>query len=183
MKRKFWPGADQPPSKQCGPRRGKFIRASAAPRSSKAAICAAFREAVDIFFDGKTELLLTAPFVKGVRTHGTGCTYSAAICAALALGHDLPQAVESGKEFITSAIANSHRIGNHFAFGNLWWVQLHPIKFRASRRVDGPLDDGIGRGDRRHRLESGGQIRGGLKFHIGDREWPAKPTSAACRST
>ena len=31
------------------------------------------------FFDGRTELLLTAPFIKGVRTHGTGCTYSAAI--------------------------------------------------------------------------------------------------------
>ena len=53
------------------------------------------REAVDIFFDGKTELLLSAPFVKGIRTHGTGCTYSAAICAALALGHDLPRALEN----------------------------------------------------------------------------------------
>jgi hydroxymethylpyrimidine/phosphomethylpyrimidine kinase len=76
------------------------------------------REATDIFFDGKTELLLSAPFVKGVRTHGTGCTYSAAICAALALGHDLPRAVEIGKKFITTAIANSYRIGNHFALRN-----------------------------------------------------------------
>jgi hydroxymethylpyrimidine/phosphomethylpyrimidine kinase len=75
------------------------------------------REAVDIFFDGKTELLLSAPFVKGVRTHGTGCTYSAAICAALALGHDLPQAVQTGKEFVTAAIFNSYRIGKHFALG------------------------------------------------------------------
>jgi pyridoxine kinase len=46
--------------------------------------------ATDIFFDGKTELLLHCR-VKGVRTHGTGCTYSAAICAALALGYDLPE--------------------------------------------------------------------------------------------
>ena len=53
------------------------------------------REAIDIFFDGETELLLSAPFVKGVSTHGTGCTYSAAICAALAFGHDLPHAVEN----------------------------------------------------------------------------------------
>jgi hydroxymethylpyrimidine/phosphomethylpyrimidine kinase len=75
------------------------------------------REAADIFFDGKTELLLTAPFVKGVRTHGTGCTYSAAICAALALGHDLPQAVEIGKTFVTSAISGSYRVGKHFALG------------------------------------------------------------------
>ena len=76
-------------------------------------------EAVDIFFDGETELLLSAPFVKGVRTHGTGCTYSAAICAALALGHSLPHAVELGKNFVTSAIANSYSIGNHFALGQL----------------------------------------------------------------
>ena len=76
------------------------------------------RAAMDIFFDGKTELLLSAPFVRGVATHGTGCTYSAAICAALAFGRDLPRAVETGKNFITAAIAGSHRIGNHFALGN-----------------------------------------------------------------
>ena len=76
------------------------------------------REAVDIFFDGKTELLLSAPFVKGVRSHGTGCTYSAAICAALALGHDLPRAVEIGKRFVTAAISGSYKIGRHFALGN-----------------------------------------------------------------
>jgi hydroxymethylpyrimidine/phosphomethylpyrimidine kinase len=74
-------------------------------------------EAVDIFFDGRTELLLSALFVKGVRTHGTGCVYSAAICAALALGHDLPHAVEIGKTFVTAAISGSHRIGKHFALG------------------------------------------------------------------
>jgi hydroxymethylpyrimidine/phosphomethylpyrimidine kinase len=77
------------------------------------------REAIDVFFDGETELLLSAPFVKGVSTHGTGCTYSAAICAALALGHDLPHAVEIGKNFITAAIAGSYRIGNHFALGQI----------------------------------------------------------------
>ena len=74
-------------------------------------------DAVDIFFDGKAELLLAAPFVKGVSTHGTGCTYSAGICAALALGKDLPQAVQVGKKFVTSAIAGSYRIGRHFALG------------------------------------------------------------------
>jgi hydroxymethylpyrimidine/phosphomethylpyrimidine kinase len=76
------------------------------------------REAVDIFFDGETELLLSAPFVSNVRTHGTGCTYSAAVCAALALGHDLPHAVALGKNFITAAIRNSYRIGKHFALAN-----------------------------------------------------------------
>jgi hydroxymethylpyrimidine/phosphomethylpyrimidine kinase len=74
--------------------------------------------ATDIFFDGKTELLLSAPFVKGIRTHGTGCTYSAAICAALALGHDLPRSVAIGKQFVTAAVSNSCTIGGYFALGS-----------------------------------------------------------------
>jgi hydroxymethylpyrimidine/phosphomethylpyrimidine kinase len=73
--------------------------------------------AVDVFFDGKTGLQLRAPFVKGVRTHGTGCVYSAAICAALALGLDLPDAIQLGKKFVTAAIAGSRRVGNHFVLG------------------------------------------------------------------
>jgi hydroxymethylpyrimidine kinase/phosphomethylpyrimidine kinase len=71
-------------------------------------------EAVDVFYDGRTELLLTAPFVKGISTHGTGCTYSAAITAHLARGRGLPQAVSEAKNFITNAIANSQRVGRHF---------------------------------------------------------------------
>ncbi len=77
------------------------------------------RMAIDVFFDGENELLLSAPFVKGISTHGTGCTYSAAICAALALGHTLPHAVEIGKNFITTAIADSYRVGKYFALGQL----------------------------------------------------------------
>ena len=72
------------------------------------------REAVDIFNDGKTELLLTAPFVRGVSTHGTGCTYSAAIAAHCAKDLALSQAVREAKQFITRAIAESRRIGRHF---------------------------------------------------------------------
>jgi len=75
------------------------------------------RRAIDIFYDGKTRLALSAPFIQGVRTHGTGCVYSAAICAAVALGQSLPQAVRTGKKFVTRAIQNSYRIGKHFALG------------------------------------------------------------------
>jgi hydroxymethylpyrimidine/phosphomethylpyrimidine kinase len=71
------------------------------------------REAVDIFFDGKNELLLTAPFIRGLHLHGTGCNYSAAIAAHLALGCELPEAVTRAKESVTRAIANSRRIGKH----------------------------------------------------------------------
>ena len=70
-------------------------------------------EAIDILFDGRTELLLKAPFIRGVRTHGTGCTYSAAITAQLARRVDLTSAVRLAKEYITHAIAQIHRAGKH----------------------------------------------------------------------
>ena len=72
------------------------------------------KEAADVFYDGSNELLLTAPFVPRVRTHGTGCVFSAAITAHLALGRPLAQAVIGAKEFVTRAIAESCRIGKHF---------------------------------------------------------------------
>jgi hydroxymethylpyrimidine kinase/phosphomethylpyrimidine kinase len=75
------------------------------------------RRATDVFFNGRTETLLDAPFVKGVSTHGTGCVYSAAICAALAQGKRLSEAVRIGKQFVTSAISKSYRVGKYFALG------------------------------------------------------------------
>jgi len=77
------------------------------------------REAVDIFYDGRTELLLTTPFVRGVNTHGTGCAYSAAIVAYLALGCTLPLAVARAKGYITQAIACGARAGRHDVLGHL----------------------------------------------------------------
>ena len=75
------------------------------------------REAVDIFYDGREELLLSAPFIKGLLLHGTGCTYSAAITAFLALGHGLSEAVQRGKGYITQAIVQSRRVGGHVVLG------------------------------------------------------------------
>jgi len=77
------------------------------------------REAIDIFFDGTTEMELSARFVTGVSTHGTGCTYSAAIAAGLALGHKLRDAIALAKKFVTAAIAESYRIGKHTALNQL----------------------------------------------------------------
>ncbi len=77
------------------------------------------REAVDIFFDGREELLLTAPFIRGVSTHGTGCTYSAAIAAWLAQGATLSRAVTGAKELVSRAIARSVRVARHFALNPL----------------------------------------------------------------
>jgi len=75
------------------------------------------KEAIDIFWDGKSELLLTAPFIRGVNTHGTGCTYSAAITAFLARGLTLAEAVRGAKGYVSDAIAASRRIGRHWTLG------------------------------------------------------------------
>ena len=72
------------------------------------------KEAVDIFYDGENELLLSAPFIRGVSTHGTGCTYSAAIAGYMALGCDLPGAVGLAKKFVTQAIAHAARAEGHW---------------------------------------------------------------------
>jgi len=69
--------------------------------------------ATDIYFDGREELLLAAPYLRGVKTHGTGCTFSAAIAAHLAHGENRPQAVIKAKDFVTAAIACSRRAGKH----------------------------------------------------------------------
>jgi len=75
------------------------------------------REATDIFYDGRVELRLHAPRVRGLRTHGTGCTYAAAITAFLARGESLISAVRKGKAYITAAIAGSQRVGRHQVLG------------------------------------------------------------------
>jgi hydroxymethylpyrimidine/phosphomethylpyrimidine kinase len=89
-------------------------------------------EAVDIFFDGKNELLLSAPFVRKVRTHGTGCTYSAAIAGFLSLGDELPNAVERAKEYISQAIAQACSVGKQHSVLNPFW-QLSAGRTEARR--------------------------------------------------
>lgn len=69
-------------------------------------------QAVDVLHLGSETLELTTPRIPTRHTHGTGCQLSAAITANLALGYDLRSAVESGKRFITKAIAAGLDIGH-----------------------------------------------------------------------
>jgi len=68
--------------------------------------------AKDIFYDGKKFRELTAPRISTPNTHGTGCTYSAAIAANLAKGEKLEKAVVEAKKFITQAIRKGFPIGS-----------------------------------------------------------------------
>jgi hydroxymethylpyrimidine/phosphomethylpyrimidine kinase len=64
--------------------------------------------AIDLLvFPGGVTHEYSAPFLRGRATHGTGCTYSAAITAELARGHPLVEAVRRAKVFVSAAIRNS----------------------------------------------------------------------------
>ena len=76
--------------------------------------------ATDILYDGTAFHEFTAPRIRTRNTHGTGCTYSAALTCGLARGEPLETAVAEAKEFVTEAIRRSYSIGaghgpvNHF---------------------------------------------------------------------
>jgi hydroxymethylpyrimidine/phosphomethylpyrimidine kinase len=68
-------------------------------------------EAVDVLYRSGEIRHYRAPRVDTPHTHGTGCTYSAAITAQLAQGRDLEEAIAAAKRFITSAIQNNPGLG------------------------------------------------------------------------
>lgn len=69
---------------------------------------------IDILFaDGKTHEFTSEREDAG-ETHGTGCTFSAALTALLALGKPMPEAVQCAKEFVASAIRNAQAAGKHY---------------------------------------------------------------------
>jgi hydroxymethylpyrimidine/phosphomethylpyrimidine kinase len=77
-------------------------------------------EVVDLLWDGARERSWRRPKLETRSTHGTGCTLSAAVTAALARGMDLEAAVDLAVEFVARAIATAPRLGsgngplNHF---------------------------------------------------------------------
>ena len=68
-------------------------------------------EPVDVFFDGRRLVELPAPRIDTRHTHGTGCTYSAAIASRLALGDELLEAVRAAKAYLTEAIRGAYAVG------------------------------------------------------------------------
>lgn len=69
-------------------------------------------DAIDILLNQGERTELTARRIQTGNTHGTGCTYSAAITASLAAGCDLPAAVSRAKDYITEAIRTNPRLGS-----------------------------------------------------------------------
>jgi hydroxymethylpyrimidine/phosphomethylpyrimidine kinase len=67
--------------------------------------------ATDVLWDGADWHEFAERRIETRHTHGTGCTYSAAIAAGLAKGASMVDAVRTAKAFITAAIAGSPGLG------------------------------------------------------------------------
>ena len=62
-------------------------------------------ECADLLLENGQEHWFTSPRIEAETSHGTGCTFAAAITARLALGKALPEAVCAAKEFLGQALA------------------------------------------------------------------------------
>ena len=91
--------------------------------------------AVDAFCDGGTTSFLVAPRVRGIHTHGTGCTYSAAITALLARGENRRRAIELAKQYVTRAIRQSYFTGTHAVLQHA--VKISPGRNRLPKKDSG----------------------------------------------
>jgi hydroxymethylpyrimidine/phosphomethylpyrimidine kinase len=78
---------------------------------------------VDVFFDGARLVELPATRVDTPNVHGTGCTLSAAICARLANGDGLLEAVRGAKAYLSEGLRRSYAVGRGRGIPD----HLHPL--------------------------------------------------------
>lgn len=77
-------------------------------------------ESVDFVLAGDLWTSVTGPRGSDRNTHGTGCTFSAAVTARIALGDDPVTAVRAAKSYITAAIATAPDLGHGHGPVNHW---------------------------------------------------------------
>ena len=78
-------------------------------------------EIVDLLFDGTTISRFPQTRVPGRNTHGTGCTFSAALGAHLALGDSLASAIPQVQAFVAGAIEHAPNLGGgHGPMDHFW---------------------------------------------------------------
>jgi len=70
--------------------------------------------ATDILYDGVNFTSLSAERISTKNTHGTGCSFSAALATELARGRSLPEAAKTAKQFITAAIRHGFNLGGGY---------------------------------------------------------------------
>ncbi|MEE2637758.1 MAG: bifunctional hydroxymethylpyrimidine kinase/phosphomethylpyrimidine kinase [Acidobacteriota bacterium] len=76
---------------------------------------------VDLLDDGQHYTELRGPRLHAENTHGTGCTFAAAVAAGLALDRPLIEAVRDAKHYVEGAIHRSVRFGDDWAGLRHFW--------------------------------------------------------------
>ncbi|WP_405101952.1 bifunctional hydroxymethylpyrimidine kinase/phosphomethylpyrimidine kinase [Oceanobacillus sp. FSL H7-0719] len=84
-------------------------------------------EAIDFLYDGINMQHFSSPRIDTKNTHGTGCTYAAAITAYLSKGLPLYDAVNYAKDFVTAAIQHSFDLGSGSGPTNHWAIRLEGV--------------------------------------------------------
>ena len=72
----------------------------------------------DIWCDSTEIKIISENIVSTINAYSTGCTFSAAVCASLALGKDIWPGVVAAKQYVTTALEYSLNIGNGNGNGN-----------------------------------------------------------------
>lgn len=67
---------------------------------------------VDQLYFHKQKRIFQSPFIETSNLHGTGCSFSSAITANLALGYPLEKSITVAKKFITYGLREAPNIGN-----------------------------------------------------------------------
>ena len=81
------------------------------------------RDIVDLLYDGNRFRDFRSERIEGTSTHGTGCTFAAALAARLALGDSLEDAVPQVQQYIAGAIRNAPGLGRgHGPMDHFWSV-------------------------------------------------------------
>jgi hydroxymethylpyrimidine/phosphomethylpyrimidine kinase len=77
---------------------------------------------VDLLYDGHQFREFTGTRVPGPHTHGTGCTFSAALASHLARGKTLPEAIPLAQAYVAGAIGAGLELGRGRGPMNHFWA-------------------------------------------------------------
>ena len=82
-------------------------------------------EVIDLLLENGTFHEWIGPRIEGPNTHGTGCTFAAAIAAHLAKGAALTDAVPAAKAYVEGAMRHGIALGKgHRPLNHFWNVRL-----------------------------------------------------------
>ncbi len=83
-------------------------------------------EVVDVLAVGNRVTEFSGPRLRVGQTHGTGCTFSAALAAGLAQGLTLTKATAQAKRFVAGALAHPVKAGRHTPLNFGWMSTTSP---------------------------------------------------------